>query len=79
MCLRRSLMIIGKILKKVHRRYDNEQYEAPQFKRCLAVETLQTDIASTFACIVARIEGKFHSVVKVVSVFHARNNMLIIL
>ena len=50
-----------------------------QFKRCLAVETLQTDVVSTFACIVARIEGKFHSVVKVVSVFHARNNMLIIL
>ncbi len=79
MCLRRSLMIIGKILKKFIGDMIMSNTKPHQFKRCLAVETLQTDVVSTFACIVARIEGKFHSVVKVVSVFHARNNMLIIL
>ena len=62
-------MIIGNILKKFIGDMTMSNTK-PQFKRCLAVETLQTDTASTFACIVARIEGKFHSVVKVVSVFH---------
>lgn len=71
-------MIIGKILKKFIGDMIMSSTK-PQFKRCLAVETRQTGIASTFACIVAGIEGKFHSVVEVVFVFHALNNTLIIL
>ena len=50
-----------------------------RFKRCLGAGMLQTVIVNTFACFVAEIEGRFHSVVKVVFAFHAPNNTLIIL
>jgi len=73
MFLNQFSAIIGKTSKK-HTQdmtLTNTRYRS---KKCLDVEMLPTVIVSIFVSVVAEIGGKFHSVVKVVFVFHAPSN-----